>query len=93
MSFYNYLNHDKLSRKLKKYYELNLKSFKKELSKIKIDYTPSLVREFKKSVSNVKKITDMINEKENQLNQAIYELYSFSSDEIEIIESFVGNLN
>ena len=92
-SFYNYLNHDKLSRKLKKYYELNLKSFKKELSKIKIDYTPSLVREFKKSVSNVKKITDMINEKENQLNQAIYELYSFSSDEIEIIESFVGNLN
>ena len=90
-SFYRFLNKDKLSRKLQKYYLLDVSAFKSELKKINLPLSSDILKEFLKSVSHVNHLISEINYFESQLNVMIYELYEFSDNEIQIIEEFINS--
>ena len=90
-SFYSFLNQDKLSRKLQKYYKLDVYTFKRELKKINLHLSSDILKEFLKSVSHINHLISDINYFENQLNVMIYELYKFSDIEIQLIEEFINS--
>ena len=88
-SFYQFLNYNKLSRKLKKYYLLDVSEFECELNKKNLSLSPKILKEFLKSVSHINHLNSEIKYFEDQLDRLIYDLYDFSSSEIQIIEEFI----
>ena len=86
--FYEELKITRISRKLKKYYELDLDTFLKEIKNYNISDTEYLKNIFLKSKNAVNLIFAQIDELDNKLNKAIYELYDLNNNEIELIENF-----
>ena len=95
-SFHKWLNRtfniDKLSKKLKNYYELDFEDFLKEIKKKKVDITKRktqelLENEFNESISIIKPLQNEIQEIENKINQLVYELYDLTAEDITIIEN------
>ena len=90
-SFLSFLNQDKLSRKLQKYYLFDVSTFNNELNKINLSLSSDILKEFLKSVSHVNHLISEINYFESQLNVMIYDLFEFSDNEIQIIEEFINS--
>ena len=95
-SFHKWLNRtfniDKLSKKIKNYYELDFEDFLKEIKKKKVDITKRktqelLENEFNESISIIKPLQNEIQEIENKINQLVYELYDLTAEDITIIEN------
>lgn len=89
---YRTFNIDKLSKKLKNYYELDFEEFLKEIKKKKVDISKRktqelLENEFNESVSLVKSLQNEIQELETEINQVVYSLYDLTAEEIAIIEN------
>ena len=85
-NFHNFLGLDKVSRKLKKYYLLDLDVFKRELLRKNIKITSDIENHFNISKDKIKPLLLNLDDVKNNLDKAVYELYDLTSDEIEIIE-------
>lgn len=80
----------KISKNLKKYYELSFENFINELKKKNVKITKNvfsdLEKEFKNSLDIILPLQKEIKELNMKINQNVYELYGLTRDEIQIIE-------
>ncbi|WP_286478519.1 Eco57I restriction-modification methylase domain-containing protein [Methanobacterium sp. CWC-01] len=98
--FLDWLKHtfgvEKLSKKLEKYYELDLDTFLEELRKKKVDVKTrrnyqTLKKEFEESLSAIVPLQQRIQSTDDEIDRMVYELYGLSDDEIKIIEDSLKN--
>jgi hypothetical protein len=87
---------EKFSKKLDKYYKLNLKEFKAELKKKKVDFKSEdtfeeLKERFNESIDFVEPLIQKINENNKNIDEIIYKIYNLTPEEIEIVENFDNN--
>ena len=81
---------DKLSNKLKEFYNYDFKSFVSELKKKKI--TLSLKQQdeweqyFNEYKTEINKLQQQINQTDNEIDQLVYKLYGLTEEEIKIVE-------
>lgn len=82
---------DKLSKKLKAFHELTPEELLKELKKVKVTLTLSQKSElldwFAVEKVELQDLHMKLNKFQQELDQAIYEIYNLDSDEIELVES------
>lgn len=87
-------NLGKFSKKLDKYYELDLEEFLKELKNKKVKLKPKDIKGLKEEFyANKNRVTQLNNEIEkidNEINEMVYQLYDLTDEEIQIIKD---NLN
>lgn len=87
---------EKLSKKLEKYYELELDDFLDEVRKKKVDVKlrsnyKTLKNEFEESQAMIQPLLREIQEKDDEIDRMVYELYELNEGEIEIIEESLNN--
>lgn len=82
---------EKFSKKIDKYYELELNDFLKELKKKKVKLKPKDIRELEEEFNSNKDRVNQLNSEiikvDNEINQMVYELYGLTDEEIKIIEA------
>lgn len=88
---------EKVSKKLKKYYELSCEDFLNELKKKKVNVKSretyqTLKEEFEKSIAIINPLLREIKETDYEIDQMVYNLYDLTEDEIKIIEISLGNV-
>lgn len=93
--FHDWLQHtfniEKLSKKLEKYYELELDDFLTEVRKKKVDMKSrrnyqTLKNEFEESLAITQPLLREIQETDDEIDQMVYELYGLNKEEIKIID-------
>ena len=82
---------EKLSKKLEKYYKLDLDEFLEEVRKKKVDVrsreNQELLRnEYQKSLNIITPLLQEIEQTDNEIDALVYELYGLTEDEIKIVE-------
>ncbi len=81
---------DKLSNKMKTFYDYNFKTFITELKKKKVKLTLSQQDEWEEYFNNYKEtinqIQEQIDKTDKEIDQMVYELYVLTQDEIDIVE-------
>jgi hypothetical protein len=81
---------EKFSKKLDKYYKLDLKELLAELKKKKVKLNSKDIKEIKEEFSSNKdrviRLNTEIEKTDNEINQMVYDLYGLTNEEIKIIE-------
>lgn len=84
---------DKLSNKLKEFYNYDFKTFLSELKKKKITLTLKQQDEweqyFNEYKTEINKLQQQINQTDNEIDQLVYNLYGLTEEEIKIVEESV----
>ena len=84
---------EKLSNKLKEFYNYDFKTFLSELKKKKITLTLKQQDEweqyFNEYKTEINKLQQQINQTDKEIDQLVYKLYGLTADEIKIVEESV----
>ena len=84
---------DKLSKKLEAFYELDFKSYLKELKKKKVALSLTQQDEWESYFDSYKKelldLQSQIDETDREIDRMVYELYGLSEDEVAVVEGNV----
>ena len=91
LDWFKYTFNIELSKKLKKYYQLELPEFldeaKKKKVKVRIRSDRELLTdEFEKSLETIKPLQHKIRSLNNEIDRRVYDLYGLTEEEIKIIE-------